>query len=153
MPLTRRPQQLNPLLGPAPLVLHRLDPGGRLDSARPDRLGPSLPEEPRHARLVRQAEPGGVAVVGELQRHLDVSVRADAALLHEALAVVVVHVDAQIEVGDEPVDADEGRLDGIDALVLHVPVQADRRRRRHLGLAQAVALLVVSICGTCGLRN
>lgn len=38
------------------------------------------------------------SIVGELQGHLNESVRADSTLLHEALAVVVMDVDAKVDI-------------------------------------------------------
>ena len=79
-------------------VLHSLDPLSTLYTAWPDSLCPALLEEPSHAGLIGEVELAGIPVVGQLEGHLNEGIRGDAALLHEALAVLPEHDQAQVYV-------------------------------------------------------
>lgn len=127
--------------------LHGSHPRRRFDGARSHGFGASLAIESRHRCLVGEREFAGIAEVGELQGHLDEGVGGDAALFHEALAELVVHEDAQIDVLDERLGGGVGAFDGRHgdaAVVVEGPRQARWDGRIEFFDALAVALLVVS---------
>jgi hypothetical protein len=142
--VTRLFQQLHALFGGGAAVVHGFHPPGGFYGARTHRLRASLSEQPGHAGLVGQAEPTGVSVIRQLERHLEVGVGAELAPLDEALAVVVVDVDTQVDVVDQTRHHLHALLDGLLALGFDVPVEADRSWRNDFRLANGVAVLVIS---------
>ncbi len=126
-------------------AVHGLCPSSRLQSARPHRFGSTIPEQPRHAGLVGQTEPGGLPEVGQLQRHLDVSVRTEVALLHEPLAVGVVDEDVKLEVGGQQLSLGQAGVDRGPALFWNLPLEFPRFWETLHDITNAVAGLVIDI--------
>lgn len=166
VPLARFVQQLDALLGAHARVVHRLHPGRRLDRARTHGFGATLAEQPRHRGFVRERELARVPVVGQLQRHLEERIRRQATLLHQSLAVRVVHEDAQVDVlnqGNSYYSTCDGcftiqtyiqqllgaQMSFLDGVQRDRIVQVERQSLRlwwfKLGNAQGVAVLVVSV--------
>ncbi len=140
VPGARRLQQPDQLLLGRPLLHHGARPRGGLDGARPHRLRPALPEQPRHGGLVGEAEPAGVSPVGELQRHLDHGVRAEAPRLDGALAEVLERHDPEVEVVDLGAGGGQAsRKGGLGGGVqLPAKLRGGRRGSPHLTLAVTV---------------
>jgi hypothetical protein len=80
-----------------------------------------------------------------LKRHLDEGVRADPALLHQTLAVVVVDVDSEVDVTQQIFGGGFGRLDLLEGSGRHVPLQTGWCRGLEFGNAKAVAALVIPL--------
>lgn len=125
-------------------ILHGLNPGGRFYGAWTHSLSATFTEQACHGCLVSQREASSITIVGQLQGHLYVGIWRQAALLHESLAVLLVHQYAQINLVDQLGGTDCGLLN-LRQTRFEIPVKTRWRRWLKLGCAFSITSFVISI--------
>lgn len=125
-------------------ILHGLHPCGRFYGAWTHSFSATFTEQACHGCLVGQREASSITIIGQLQSHLYVGIWRQAALLHEPLAVLLVHQYAQINLVDQLGGTDCGLLN-LRQTRLEIPAKTRWRRWLELGCAFSITSFVISI--------
>eukprot|EP01136_Pigoraptor_vietnamica_P019713 Opistho-1_new@67658 len=142
-------EQADPLLLRQLVLDHRVDERDGIDRYGAHRLRAAIAEQTRHRRLVRERKLLGVAAVRELEGHLHPRVGRHAALLHKALAVLVVREDAEVKVVDELLSVLVRLANCLLGLAGKLPAEAagDGQGDRRDGRRGALVVTVLGVTG------